>query len=97
MLWAALAAGWLRLVPMRWLLGRLWQHPARFGRLVGVGGTLVLFTGTILLGTLLLYLVGRDQVEFTALLKACTSFSLPWLLACLWATWRVLRPPAERA
>jgi hypothetical protein len=93
-LWAALpalVAGWLRLRPMRWLFGWLRQHQMRFGWLVGVGGTFLLFTGTILLGTLLLFLFGRGRITFIMLLRACTGFSLPWLLASLWATWRMLR------
>ncbi|MGI4744218.1 MAG: hypothetical protein ACRYG7_54410 [Janthinobacterium lividum] len=97
-LWAALPAwlaGWLRLRPMRWLFEWLRQQPARRSWLVGVGGTLLLFLGTVLLGALLLYLVGRGQTQISLLLRICSGFSLPWLLASLWATWRVLQPHAE--
>jgi hypothetical protein len=89
----ALAAGWLRLWPMRWLFERL-QCPMRFTGLMGVGGTFLLFMSTVLLGTLLLYLVWGGQTPFTILLNICTGFSMPWLLASLWATWRVLRTRA---
>ena len=99
-LWAALPAwlaGWLRRWPMCWLFEWLRQQPMRRGRLVGVGATLLLFLGTVLLGALLLYLVGRGGTSFSLLLRICSGVSLPWLLASLWATWRVLRPTEEAA
>lgn len=92
----ALLACWVRWVPMRWLLGRLCQHPVRYNRLAGVGGTFCLFMSTVLLGALLMHLYER-RVEFMVDLKLCTGFSLPWLLSSLWATWRVLGPQPESA
>jgi hypothetical protein len=55
-----------------------------------LGGTLLLFEATVLLGALLLHLVDY-RIEYRVLWDICTGFSLPWHLASLWASWRVLR------
>jgi hypothetical protein len=50
-----------------------------------LGGTLLLFEATVLLGALLLHLVDY-RIEYRVLWNICTGFSLPWHLASLWAS-----------
>lgn len=85
----ALLAGWLRLLPMRWLLEQTMLLPRGQRIALAVGGTLLLFEATVLLPSLLGY--WALKLPFSKIWALCTGFSLPWLVGALWATWRVLR------
>ena len=90
----ALLFCWLRLGAMRWLFGYYLAQPGAGRRALVVLGTLVLFEALVLASTLGLFLFWRSVIEFRAIWSLCTAFSLPWLLAALWASWQVLRPTA---
>ncbi len=81
-------AGGLRLRPMQWLFEAA-RGGGIFNWVLVLGGTLLLFEATVLLGALLLHLLDY-RVAYRALWSICTGFSLPWLLASLWASWRVV-------
>jgi hypothetical protein len=85
----AFLAGLLRLWPMARIFEALRGRGILDWVLV-LGGTLLLFEATVLLGALLLHLVDY-RIEYRVLWNICTGFSLPWHLASLWASWRVLR------
>jgi hypothetical protein len=85
----ALLVGWLRILPMRWLLERTMLLPRDQSIALAVGGTLLLFEATVVLPSLLGY--WALKLPFSKIWAICTGFSLPWLVGALWATWRVLR------
>jgi len=85
---------WLRLGAMRWLFNYFQAQPGAGRRALVVLGMLVLFEALVLASTLGLFLFWRSAIEFRAIWSLCTAFSLPWLLAALWASWQVLRPTA---
>lgn len=87
----ALLIGWLRLAPMRWLFHQ--TLPRRGGIALAMAGTLLLFEATVVVAALLGGWIIR--IDFKPLWSICTGFSLPWLLAALWATQRVLRQHAQ--
>jgi hypothetical protein len=88
----AFLAALLRLLPMQWLLERAALLPRIQGIALALTGTLLLFEATVavpsLLGSWAL------KIPFYTAWSVCTGFSLPWLVAALWATWRVLSPSA---
>ena len=84
----AFLAGLLRLWPMARLFA-IRQGYGTFSQVLVLGGTLLLFEATVLLGALLLYAVDY-RVAYQALWNICAGLSLPWLLASLWASWRVM-------
>jgi hypothetical protein len=87
----ALLVGWLRLAPMRWLFHQ--TLPRRGGFALAMVGTLFLFEATVVAAALLGgWLI---KIDFKPLWSICTGFSLPWLLAALWATQQVLRQRAQ--
>ena len=83
----ALLTGWLRLAPMRWLFKQTIPRPRGF--VLAMAGTFLLFEATVVAAALL----GgwMTKTGFKPIWSICTGFSLPWLLAALWATQRVLR------
>jgi len=87
----ALVAGWLRLFLMRWLLARAALLPRGKGLALALVGTLLLFEVTVVVPSLLG--CWAIKLPFGQIWAICAGFSLPWLVAALWATWRVLRRP----
>lgn len=84
----AFLAGLLRLWPMARLFA-IRPGYGIFNQVLVLGGTLLLSEATVLLGALLLYVVDY-RIAYRALWNICAVFSLPWLLASLWASWRVM-------
>ena len=82
----------LRLLPMQWLLERAALLLRSQGIALALTGTLLLFEATVVVPSLL----GpwALKISFSNTWGICTGFSLPWLVAALWATWRVLSPSA---
>jgi len=94
----ALLTGWLRLKPTRWLLIYCQRLPACRRRGVGLLGTCILFELCVVAAALFGWALGRGEAgSLGGWYVLCTAISLPWLLASLWATWRVLRPAGEAA
>ena len=92
----ALFAGWLRLIPMRWLLAYCQRRPGNRGRWLAVIGTVVLFELCVMLAALFGWWSEQGQVKALAeWYWVCTAVSLPWLVAAAASTWWVLRtgPP----
>jgi hypothetical protein len=92
----ALATGALLWLPMRWLLGCCRALGSPQSRWLGVLGTLGLFEAGVLLLTGLGYAIFHQSLSPGQCYRICASVSLPWGLAALGATWRVLRPLATQ-
>jgi hypothetical protein len=92
----ALATGALLWLPMCRLLGRCQALGWLRGRWLGVLGTLGLFEAEVLLLTGLGYAIFHQSLSPGQCYRICASVSLPWGLAALGATWRVLRPLAPQ-
>jgi hypothetical protein len=93
----ALLFCWLRLPAMQWLFAYCLARPVAGRKALAVLGTLVLFGASIIAGALVLYLWWRTAIEWTAIWRICTAMSLPWLLAALAGSWRVLRKAAAQS